>query len=175
MRAAPQLAAVRQTRGMPETVEIGLGRSARRGYHLDEIALVPTRRTRGSAVVSTGWQMDALGFELPLVAAPSDATVSPRTAVEIERLGGLAVLDGEGLWARYEDPDAELAKLDGDTATLQRVYARAGRPRPAAAAVARAARRPGCGSRCGCRRSTPPNSRRTRWPRASTCSSSRAR
>ena len=109
---------------MPETVEIGLGRSARRGYHLDEISLVPTRRTRGSAVVSTGWQIDALSFELPLVAAPSDATVSPATAVEIERLGGLAVLDGEGLWARYEDPAAELAGLDGDTATLQRVYSR---------------------------------------------------
>jgi IMP dehydrogenase len=109
---------------MPETVEIGLGRSARRGYHLDEISLVPTRRTRGSSVVSTGWQIDALSFDLPLVAAPSDATVSPATAVEIERLGGLAVLDGEGLWARYDDPAAELAGLDGDTATLQRVYSR---------------------------------------------------
>jgi IMP dehydrogenase len=107
---------------MPETVEIGLGRSARRGYHLDEIALVPTRRTRGSAVVSTAWQIDAHTFELPLVAAPSDAVVSPATAVEIERLGGLAVLDGEGLWARYEDPDAQLAGLDGSNATLQQVY-----------------------------------------------------
>jgi IMP dehydrogenase len=108
---------------MPETVEIGLGRSARRGYHLDEIALVPTRRTRGSSVVATTWQIDAHSFELPFVAAPSDAVVSPQTAVEIERLGGLAVLDGEGLWARYEDPAAELAKLDGTNAALQRVYA----------------------------------------------------
>ncbi|HEY2297278.1 MAG TPA: GuaB3 family IMP dehydrogenase-related protein [Jatrophihabitans sp.] len=107
---------------MPETVEIGLGRSARRGYYLDDIALVPTRRTRGSSVVSTQWQIDAHTFELPFVAAPSDAVVSPTTAVEIERLGGLAVLDGEGLWARYETPDAELAELDGDTAVLQRVY-----------------------------------------------------
>ncbi|HEU5006578.1 MAG TPA: GuaB3 family IMP dehydrogenase-related protein [Jatrophihabitantaceae bacterium] len=107
---------------MPETVEIGLGRSARRGYHLDEIALVPTRRTRGSSVVSTAWQIDAHTFDLPLVAAPSDAVVSPATAVEIERLGGLAVLDGEGLWARYEDADAELAKLDGSNSALQRVY-----------------------------------------------------
>ena len=109
---------------MPETVEIGLGRSARRGYHLDDIALVPTRRTRGSAVVSTHWQIDAHAFDLPFVAAPSDATVSPATAAEIERLGGLAVLDGEGLWTRYEDPAAQLAKLDADTAVLQRVYAR---------------------------------------------------
>ena len=109
---------------MPETVEIGLGRSARRGYFLDDIALVPTRRTRGSSVVSTSWQIDAHAFELPLVAAPSDAIVSPATAGEIERLGGLAVLDGEGLWARYEDPEAELAKFDGEVATLQRVYSR---------------------------------------------------
>jgi IMP dehydrogenase len=109
---------------MPETVEIGLGRSARRGYYLDDVALVPTRRTRGSSAVSTTWQIDAHAFDLPLVAAPSDAVVSPGTAAEIERLGGLAVLDGEGLWARYDDPDAELAQLDGETATLQRVYSR---------------------------------------------------
>ena len=109
---------------MPETVEIGLGRSARRGYYLADVALAPTRRTRGSSAVSTTWQIDAHTFELPLVAAPSDAVVSPGTAVLIEQLGGLAVLDGEGLWARYEDPGAELAKLDGDTATLQRVYSR---------------------------------------------------
>jgi IMP dehydrogenase len=56
---------------MPDTVEIGLGRSARRGYHLDEIALVPTRRTRGSSMVSTAWQIDAHSFELPLITAPS--------------------------------------------------------------------------------------------------------
>jgi IMP dehydrogenase len=108
---------------VPDTVELGLGRSARRGYHLDEIALVPTRRTRGSRVVSTAWQIDALGFDLPLVAAPSDAVVSPGTAVEIERLGGLAVLDGEGVWARHEDAAGALAGLDGSQEALQRMYA----------------------------------------------------
>ena len=112
---------------MPETVEIGLGRDARRGYHLDEIALVPTRRTRGSAVVSTTWQIDAHTFELPLVAAPSDAVVSPATAIEIDRLGGLAVLNGEGLWARYEDPAQVLARIADEagctTSTLQQLYA----------------------------------------------------
>ncbi|MDT4919201.1 MAG: dehydrogenase [Pseudonocardiales bacterium] len=109
---------------MPDTVEVGLGRSARRGYHLDEVALVPTRRTRGQAAVSIGWQIDAHSFELPLVAAPSDATVSPATAAEIERLGGLAVIDGEGLWSRYDDAGAELASLTGETAQLQQVYAK---------------------------------------------------
>ncbi|MGI8678112.1 MAG: GuaB3 family IMP dehydrogenase-related protein [Jatrophihabitans sp.] len=113
---------------MPETVEIGLGRSARRGYHLGEIALVPNRRTRGSAMVSTHWQIDAHAFDLPFVAAPSDATVSPSTAREIERLGGLAVLDGEGLWSRYEDPAGELARLGDNTANLQHAYARAVQP-----------------------------------------------
>jgi IMP dehydrogenase len=112
---------------MPETVEIGLGREARRGYHLDEIALVPTRRTRGSSVVSTAWQIDAHTFDLPLVAAPSDAVVSPTTAAEIERLGGLAVLNGEGLWARYEDPSDVLAEIADEhgcsTARLQEIYA----------------------------------------------------
>jgi IMP dehydrogenase len=112
---------------MPETVEIGLGREARRGYHLDDIALVPTRRTRGSSVVSTSWQIDAHTFDLPLVAAPSDAVVSPTTAAEVERLGGLAVLDGEGLWARYEDPSDALAQIVDEagcsTAKLQQIYA----------------------------------------------------
>ena len=159
---------------MPETVEIGLGRSARRGYHLADIALVPTRRTRGSAVVSTAWQIDAHAFDLPFVAAPSDATSRPATAVEIERLGGLAVLDGEGLWARYEDPAAELAGLDGETATLQRVYATPVSPDLLRARIGEL-RAAGCGWPCGCRRSTPPSSRRTCSPPGSTCSSSRAR
>jgi IMP dehydrogenase len=109
---------------MSDTVEIGRGRSARRGYHLDELALVPTRRTRGSSVVSTAWQIDAHSFDLPLVAAPSDAVVSPATAVEIERLGGLAVLDGEGLWTRYADAAEALASLDEETSSLQSVYSR---------------------------------------------------
>jgi IMP dehydrogenase len=111
---------------VPDTVEIGLGRSARRGYHLDELALVPTRRTRGASVVSTTWQIDANSFDLPLVAAPSDAVVSPETAALIGRLGGLAVLDGEGLWTRHEDAGdriAELGRGDLDTRTLQAAYA----------------------------------------------------
>ncbi|MDQ6936405.1 MAG: GuaB3 family IMP dehydrogenase-related protein [Actinomycetota bacterium] len=109
---------------MPDTVEIGLGRTIRRAYHLDEIALVPTRRTRASAQVSTSWQIDAHTFDLPLVAAPSDAVVSPASAATIEKLGGLAVLDGEGLWSRYDDPAAELAAIAGDAGDLQRLYSR---------------------------------------------------
>jgi IMP dehydrogenase len=74
-------------------------------------------------VVSIAWQIDAHSYTLPLVAAPSDAVVSPQTASEIERLGGLAVLDGEGLWTRYSDAEAVLAKVDGTTTTMQQLYA----------------------------------------------------
>jgi IMP dehydrogenase len=79
-------------------------------------------------VVSTAWQIDAHSFTLPLVAAPSDAVVSPQSAVEIERLGGLAVLDGEGLWCRYPDAAEQLAALDDITAHLQEVYAKPVQP-----------------------------------------------
>src|SRR3954469_753092 len=111
-----------------DNVEIGLGRSARRGYQLAEIGIVPSRRTRDVDMVSTTWQIDAYRFELPLMANPSDATMSPATVAEVGRLGGLGVLDAEGLWTRYDDPSpvlVELAELDPTdaTPTLQRVYA----------------------------------------------------
>jgi IMP dehydrogenase len=109
-------------------VEIGRGKSGRRAYSLDEIGIVPSRRTRDPEEVSIAWQIDAYRFELPLVVAPMDSVVSPRTAVEIGRLGGLAPLDLEGLWTRYADPEpllAEVAELDDDAATarLQQIYA----------------------------------------------------
>ncbi|HEX6497931.1 MAG TPA: GuaB3 family IMP dehydrogenase-related protein [Micromonosporaceae bacterium] len=119
---------------MRDVVEIGLGKTAQRGYHLDDIALVPSRRTRDVDDVSTGWQLDAYRFTIPCVAHPSDATMSPDTVITLGRLGGLGVLNVEGLWTRYEDPTrvlAELAALDGDeraTARLQAAYAEPIRP-----------------------------------------------
>ena len=112
---------------MRDAVEIGLGRSARRGYSLGEVGIVPSRRTRDIDLVSLTWQIDAYRFDIPLMTTPSDATMSPATVAEVGRLGGLGVLDAEGLWTRYDDPGdvlAELAGLDGDEATpqLQRVY-----------------------------------------------------
>src|SRR5690606_26739237 len=109
-------------------VEIGRGKSGRRAYALDEIGIVPSRRTRDPEEVSISWQIDAYRFDLPLVASPMDSVVSPATAIEIGRLGGLAVLDLEGLWTRYEDPEPlleEIATLDDATATrrLQEIYA----------------------------------------------------
>ncbi len=110
-------------------VEIGRGKSGRRAYSLDEIGIVPSRRTRDPEEVSIAWQIDAYRFELPLVVAPMDSVVSPGTAIEVGRLGGLAPLDLEGLWTRYEDPEpllAEAAELDDEAATrrLQDMYAR---------------------------------------------------
>jgi IMP dehydrogenase len=112
---------------MNETVEIGLGRSARRGYHLSEVGIVPSRRTRDIDVVSLAWQIDAYRCDLPLVGFPSDATMSPTTIAEIGRLGGLGVLDAEGLWTRYDDPTPVLERLAGvgaavATPQLQRAY-----------------------------------------------------
>jgi IMP dehydrogenase len=113
---------------MNDNVEIGLGRSARRGYRLGDIAIVPSRRTRDVDVVSLTWQIDAYRFDLPLVTFPSDATMSPATIGEVARIGGLGVLDIEGLWTRYDDPALvleHLADLDPGEATqqLQKVYA----------------------------------------------------
>ena len=110
-------------------VEIGQGKVARRTYHLDDVALSPSRRTRDVDDVSTAWRLDAYSFEIPCVAHPSDATMSPDTAIALGRLGGLGVLNAEGLWCRYEDPVpvlTELAELDEDdlaTSRLQEVYA----------------------------------------------------
>ena len=109
------------------TVEIGRGKSGRRAYNLDEIAIVPSRRTRDPEEVSTAWQIDAYRFEVPLVVSPMDSVVSPATAAAIGQLGGLAVLDLEGLWTRYPDPGpllAEVAELGEEAATrrLQEIY-----------------------------------------------------
>ncbi|MBM9467587.1 GuaB3 family IMP dehydrogenase-related protein [Nakamurella leprariae] len=117
---------------MPDTVEIGIGRDARRVYGLDQVAIVPSRRTRSSADVSTAWQIDAYRFDIPLLTRPSDAVVSPQVAVAVGRLGGLGVLDGEGLWTRHEQPQSVIDELVRTaeqaadpaevTAALQRAY-----------------------------------------------------
>jgi IMP dehydrogenase len=112
---------------VPE-VEIGIGKSGRRAFGFDDIAIVPSRRTRDPEDVSITWEIDAYRFELPLLASAMDGVVSPRTAIEIGRLGGLGVLNLEGLWTRYDDPEpilAEIAELDDATATkrMQELYA----------------------------------------------------
>ena len=92
-------------------IEIGLGKSGRRAYGFDDIAIVPSRRTRDAEDVDISWQIDAYRFELPLMAAAMDGVVSPATAIEVGRLGGVGVLNLEGLWPRYEDADSALAEI----------------------------------------------------------------
>jgi IMP dehydrogenase len=109
-------------------VEIGIGKSGRRAYGLDDIAIVPSRRTRDPEDVDISWELDAFRFELPLMASAMDGALSPTTAAEIGRLGGLPVLNLEGLWTRYENPDPlfeEIADLPPEKATLrmQQIYA----------------------------------------------------
>ncbi len=88
-----------------------MGRNARRTYELSEINIVPSRRTRSSQDVSTAWQLDAYRFEIPVLAHPTDALVSPEFAIELGRLGGLAVLNGEGLIGRHSDVPAKITQL----------------------------------------------------------------
>ena len=107
--------------------EIGIGKTARRAYGFDEVAIVPSRRTRDPDDVDIGWEVDAYRFALPMMASAMDAGVSPETAVLIGQLGGLACLNLEGVWTRYEDPVPiyeEIAELDDDKATrrMQELY-----------------------------------------------------
>jgi IMP dehydrogenase len=114
-----------------EQVEIGRGRSAQRSYVFDDLDIVPSRRTRSSSAVSTAWQLDAYRFELPLLTHPTDAVVSPVTAARVGELGGLGVLNAEGLWARHAEAEKALAEVAARAAVdpadavaeLQRLHA----------------------------------------------------
>jgi IMP dehydrogenase len=108
-------------------IEIGIGKQARRAYGFDEVAIVPSRRTRDPDDIDITWEVDAYTFGLPMMASAMDGVVSPAVAVEIGRLGGLAVLNLEGLQTRYEDPDPlfdEIAALSDEKATrrMQELY-----------------------------------------------------
>ncbi|HEY5842901.1 MAG TPA: GuaB3 family IMP dehydrogenase-related protein, partial [Mycobacterium sp.] len=92
-------------------VEIGMGRTARRTFELDDIAIVPSRRTRSSKDVSTAWQLDAYRFEIPVISHPTDALASVEFAIEMGRLGGLGVLNGEGLIGRHADVGDQVARV----------------------------------------------------------------
>ncbi|WP_197500041.1 GuaB3 family IMP dehydrogenase-related protein [Mycobacterium adipatum] len=128
-------------------VEIGMGRTARRTYELDDINIVPARRTRSSKDVSTAWQLDAYRFEIPVLAHPTDALVSVEFAIEMGRLGGLGVLNGEGLIGRHADVEAKIAAVVETAATaddesasirmLQQLHAAPLDPELLGAAVAR--------------------------------------
>src|SRR5437764_2159614 len=114
-------------------VEIGRGKKARRAYGFDDIAIVPSRRTRDPDDVDISWKLGDYRFELPLLASAMDGVVSPATAGLLGKLGGLAVLNLEGIFTRYEDAEAQLeriAELPTEIATreMQDIYAEPVKP-----------------------------------------------
>ena len=113
---------------MSQEIEIGLGKKGRLAYSLDDVSIVPSRRTRDPQDVSTSWQVDAYEFDVPVIGAPMDSVTSPATAIAMGKMGALGVLDLEGLWTRYDDPQPlldEIAQLPADKATerIQQIYA----------------------------------------------------
>ena len=113
---------------MSQEIEIGLGKKSRLAYSLDDVSIVPSRRTRDPQDVSTSWQVDAYEFDVPVIGAPMDSVTSPATAIAMGKMGALGVLDLEGLWTRYDDPQPlldEIAELPAERATerIQQIYA----------------------------------------------------
>jgi IMP dehydrogenase len=109
-------------------VEIGRGKKGRRAYGFDDIAIVPSRRTRDPDDIDITWMLGPYRFELPLLASAMDGVVSPTTASILGKLGGLGVLNLEGIWTRYEDADSELERIaeqpkEVATVEMQRIYA----------------------------------------------------
>lgn len=98
---------------MRDYVEIGTGREARKAYGLEDISIVPRRRTRSSHDVDTSWHIDAYGFDSPLISHPTDALGGPEFIIELGRLGGLGVIDAEGLWGRHADLQGAIDEVAG--------------------------------------------------------------
>jgi IMP dehydrogenase len=114
-------------------IEIGRSKRARRAYTFDDVAIVPSRRTRDPHDVSVSWSIDAFSFEMPLIGAPMDSVVSPATAIAMGKLGGVGVLNLEGVWTRYEEPEKVLAEIRAlkpadATARMQQIYSEPIRP-----------------------------------------------
>ena len=160
-------------------IEIGKGKSGRRAYGFDDIAIVPSRRTRDPEDVDISWEIDAFRFELPLMGAAMDGVVSPATAIQIGLLGGVGVLNLEGLWTRYDDPEPyfeEISQLAPDKATarMQQIYLEPIKPELITARIREI--KDGGGRRPALRlpRSAPRSTPRRWWRPSSTCSWSRA-
>ena len=109
-------------------IEIGRGKKGRRAYGFDDIAIVPSRRTRDPDDIDISWTLGHYRFELPLVAAAMDGVVSPDTAALVNKVGGLGVLNLEGIWTRYENAEEQLERIAGApkqvaTKVMQEIYA----------------------------------------------------
>ncbi|MFA9400645.1 MAG: GuaB3 family IMP dehydrogenase-related protein [Acidobacteriota bacterium] len=134
-------------------IEIGRGKKGRRAYGFDDVAIVPSRRTRDPDDIDISWTLGPYRFDLPLVASAMDGVVSPDTAVLVHKLGGLGVLNLEGIWTRFEDAEDQLEKIskaprDVATKLMQEVYQTPVKPELIAQRVAeiKAAGAVACGS-----------------------------
>src|SRR5438876_9388354 len=121
-------------------VEIGRGKKARQAYGFGDVAIVPSRRTRDPQDVDIGWKLGPHLLELPLLASAMDGVVSPQTAIALGKLGGLGVLNLEGIFTRYENADRELDKIskltkERATAGMQKIYAEPVDPKLIAARI----------------------------------------
>jgi IMP dehydrogenase len=112
-------------------VEIGRGKTARQGYGFDDVSIVPSRRTRDPRDVDITWEFAfkdrTFSFSQPVLASAMDGVVDPAFAVTMGKMGGLAVLNLEGIQTRYEDAAAkldEIAALSAEEATarMQEIY-----------------------------------------------------
>ena len=111
---------------MREYAEIGIGREARRTFDLEQLSIVPQRRTRSSKDVDTTWHIDAYTFDIPFVSHPTDALATPEFIIEMGKQGGLGVMNAEGLWGRHEDLEGALARIysqPGDNSIIQELHA----------------------------------------------------
>jgi IMP dehydrogenase len=108
-------------------VEIGKGKMGRRAYGFDEITIVPSRRTRDPEDIDISVQIDKFKFEVPCLASAMDGVVDVKLAIEMGKIGGLAVLNLEGLQTRYDNPDEILERIAGfskeeATRKMQKIY-----------------------------------------------------
>jgi IMP dehydrogenase len=115
-------------------VDIGRGKKARQAYGFDDIAIVPSRRTRDPQDVDIGWKLGPHLLELPLLGSAMDGVISPETAIKLGELGGIGVLNLEGIFTRYENAEAQLEKIaklpkDKATAAMQEIYAKPVEPK----------------------------------------------
>ena len=109
-------------------IQIGKGKTARRAYGFDEIALVPSGKTLDPSLADTSWQIGDIKREIPIIASAMDGVVDVRMAAELSKLGALGVLNLEGIQTRYEDPNPILDRIaavgnDGFVSLMQELYA----------------------------------------------------
>lgn len=109
-------------------IVIGRGKSARRAYGIDEIALVPGRRTLDPQLADTSWEIGGIQREIPMIASAMDGVVDVEMAVRLSEMGALGVLNLEGIQTRYEDPNPildQISKVEvtGFVTLMQKLYA----------------------------------------------------